>query len=102
MSPAHTQQPADDGAWLPRVTAALHAVRSLYRNVSRENGNTARLARQMHCLQQARAAWLAGERGRAQQLLAAAMEPDDGPPPAGGAAPDPASMNGQAAVEHSV
>src|SRR5438045_3643537 len=96
MSAAYTQQAADDAEWLPRVSDALCAVRSLYRAVSRENGNTDRLARQMRCLQQARAAWLAGDRARARQLLAAALDPDGGPPSAGGEASAPASRNGQA------
>src|SRR5262245_48266038 len=87
---SHIRQPAADQAWLKRVTAALDAVRALYQIVSREKGNTARLTWQMRCLQQARSAWLAGDCGRAQQLLAAAMNPDDGPP----------SGNGQAS-EHS-
>jgi hypothetical protein len=101
MSRSHIRQPAADEAWLPQVTAALNAVRSLYQRVSRENGNTDRLIRQMHCLKQARAAWLSGARDRARRLLAAAMNPDDdGRLPAEIAASAPPSMNGQAS-EHS-
>jgi hypothetical protein len=91
---SYIRQPADDEAWLPRVTAALKAVRSLYQSVSREHGNTARLAWQMRSLRQARAAWLAGDRGRARRLLAAALDPDGEPPPAGNSASAPASVNG--------
>jgi hypothetical protein len=87
---SNIRQPADDQAWLKRVTAALDAVRALHQIVSREKGNTARLIWQMRCLQQARSAWMAGDRGRARQQLAAAMNPDDGQP----------SGNGQAS-EHS-
>ena len=95
MSRRHIRQSAADEAWLQRVTAALNAVRSLYQRVFRENGNTERLIRQIRCLKQARAAWLSGDRNRARQLLAAAMNPDDGQPPADGAASTAAS-NGQA------
>ena len=79
MSRRHIRQPAADEAWLQRVTAALNAVRSLYQRVSRENGDTSRLIRQMRCLKQARAAWLSGDRCRARGLLAAALALDDGP-----------------------
>jgi hypothetical protein len=95
MSRRHIRQPAADEAWLPQVTAALNAVRSLYQRVSRENGNTDRLIRQMRCLKQARSAWLSGDRSKARQLLAAGMNPDDGQPPADGEASTAAS-NGQA------
>ena len=95
MSRRHIRQPAADEAWLPQVNAALNAVRSLYQRVSRENGNTDRLIRQMRCLKQARAAWLSGDRSRARQLLAAAMNSDDRQRPADGAASTPDS-NGQA------
>lgn len=95
MSRRHIRQSATDEAWLQQVKAALNAVRSSYQRVSRENGNTDRLIRQMRCLKQARTAWLAGDRNRACALLAAAMNPDGSPPPADGA-PATAASNGQA------
>jgi hypothetical protein len=52
----------------------------VYQSVSRENDLTDRLTRQMRCLEQARTAWLAGDRGRACQLFAAALKPDSPPP----------------------
>src|SRR6516162_1416967 len=84
-----------DEAWLQQVNAALSALQSVYKNVSRQNGNTDRLIRQMRCLKQARSAWLSGDRSKARQLLAAGMNPDDGQPPADGEASTAAS-NGQA------
>ena len=96
MSRRHIRQPAADEAWLPQVNAALNAVRSLYQRVSRENGNTDRLIRQMRCLKQARAAWLSGDRNRARQLLAAAMNPDDDGQPAADGEASAAASNGQA------
>src|SRR5262245_32331965 len=76
----HIPQPADDNAWILRVTGALDAVRSLYGRVSRENGDTSRLTRQMRYLKRALAAFLEGNRSRARGLLAAALALDDGPP----------------------
>ena len=75
----HIPQPADDNAWILRVTGALDAVRSLYGRVSRENGDTSRLIRQMRYLKRALAAFLEGNRSRARGLLAAVLALDDGP-----------------------
>ena len=91
----HIRQPAADEAWLQRLNDALQAVEALYQTVSRKNGNTAILARQVCALRAARLAWLTGSRDRARQLLAAAMNPDDdGQPPANGEAST--ASNGQA------
>jgi hypothetical protein len=81
MSRRPIRRSAADEAWLQQVNAALSALQSVYQSVSRENDLTDRLTRQMRGLKQARTAWLAGDRGRARQLFAAALNPG-GPPPA--------------------
>jgi hypothetical protein len=96
MSTNHTPPPAGDETWLQRVNEALQAVKALHQSVSQENGDTARVTRMLRRLKQARAVWLAGDRARAEQLLAAAMTPDDEPVDAKDAAAALAPLNGQA------
>jgi hypothetical protein len=96
MSTCHIRQPDDDESWLLRITDALDAVRALLLKVSREDGDTSFLTRQLRYLRRSLAAWLADDRTRARGLLAAALNLDDGPPPAVGPASAPESMNGQA------
>ena len=62
-----------------------------------ENGDTTRLIRQIRSLSQARAAWLAGDRCRARQLLLEALDFGDDVPDAEGKVSAPPAANGQAA-----
>ena len=77
MSTLQSQQHAADETWFQRITDALQAVEALYQTVSRENGNTAILARQVRSLKAARLAWLTGSRERAHRLVAAALNQGD-------------------------
>ena len=98
MSTGPFRQHADDETWFQQLNDALQAVEALYQTVSRKNGNTAILARQVCALRAARLAWLTGSRDRARRLMTAALNAGDGQPPANGEA-SAAASNGQAGEE---